>query len=83
MSSAATKTSMKCIDHDSGLTFQHLDSNSGDVIGSQTVRRRLHDLSEGSRSQNRTYGETQNDFRMIVTIKLMRFKENNKVLDPV
>ena len=30
------------------LTFQHLDGNSGDVIvGSQTVRRRLDNLSKG------------------------------------
>lgn len=91
MSPAATKAPVKSIDRDSGLTFQHLDSNPGGVIGSQTVGRRLHDLSEGSRTQNRTYRETRDTFRINVARKLIRFKKkkinicivNKEVLDPV
>lgn len=68
MSSAATHTSLKSINDDSRLTFQHLDSNSGNVIGSQTVRRRLHNLSECSGTQNRTYSQTQDTFRTNVAL---------------
>lgn len=67
---------MKSIDDDSGLTFQHLDSNSGDVIGSQTVRRRLHNLSECSRTQNRTYSQTQDTFKTNVALIQHGLKKN-------
>lgn len=88
--SGGRKESLAEKHRDSGPTFQHLDSNSGGVIGSQTVRRGLHDLSEGSGTQNRTCGGTQDAFRMNVAIKVRWFKEtisiclvNKKVVDPV
>lgn len=37
------------------LTFEHLDSNSGDVVGSQTVRRRFDNLSKCPRTDNSTW----------------------------
>lgn len=77
MSSAATKASKEGIDRDSGLTFQHLDGNSSDVIGSQTVGRGLHNLPEGSGTQNRTYRETRDAFRMDVAIKVIRLQEKS------
>ncbi len=39
-----------------GLTFEHLDGDSGDVVvNSQTIRCRLDDLPERPRTQNSTW----------------------------
>lgn len=48
---------------DSGLTFQHLDCNTNDIISPETICCRLYNLPKGPRTQNRTCHKTKNTFK--------------------